>query len=266
MMQRSANVLGCVVTFILAVNAPDPAIAEDLSLRESVAAAHTVVRGIWISGPSGDRIRVKETIEGTLHSEELPCSTGAKRAPAAESILLLQRPTASTCTLIGSTGVGRQSHVVFIIGQTRFSRGDYAGAAKAWRAVLNDGPLDAYNNLGYLVRNGLGVRRNDAEAVRLWRYAAERGIPESQIHLASAFAEGGGVRRDLAEALAWSNCAQEFYGRAADDEVARSGRERAQRLTRAIRKLASPVHQKEGELRAAIKAERINAYWSERLQ
>ena len=168
-MQRKFSVLLWLLALSQPVDATHAATSEKSALRESVAAADIVVRGRWIAGASGDHIRVTEKLEGTLHGDEVACQKGAHRVPAEESILLLERPQSSKCTLIGSIGVGRQPQVAYIIGQTRFARGDYVGAAKAWRAVLDDGPLDAYNNLGYLLDNGLGVMRNSAEAVQLWR-------------------------------------------------------------------------------------------------
>lgn len=264
---RRTALVYTLVSALAAVAAEPPAAPDEPTLVEVVARAQVIVLGTWIAAPASDRIRVLETLEGRLPGAEPACQSGGRLPPATESILLLRVTASAACELIAWVGASQRAQVVYINGQTRFARGDYAGAARAWKSVLDDGPLDAYNNLGWLLYNGMGIRADRARAIQLWLHAAERGAPEAQVHLADAYLEGSAIRRDVSEALSWAMCAVQFAGRIADQDVAESIYAQAQRTVQRIRGLASPAERKEGERRAAaLKAQRVDAYWSRRLR
>lgn len=58
------------------------------------------------------------------------------------------------------------------------------------------GELPAYNNLGYLNYQGMGIEANRGEAIRLWNYAADRYFPEAHRHLGSAYLDRKFLPRD----------------------------------------------------------------------
>jgi TPR repeat protein len=60
---------------------------------------------------------------------------------------------------------------------------DYAAARRHWQKAVEQGDIDAHNNLGYLLYNGLGGEQDPARAVSLWQQASMKGQRESQWHL-----------------------------------------------------------------------------------
>jgi hypothetical protein len=86
-----------------------------------------------------------------------------------------------------------------------FQRGYYLTALqqaiKRIEADANDAPAMAL--MGELYRDGLGLRRNLAEATRWYRLAADRGDPPAAFALALAYLQGQGVEQDVAAAIPW---------------------------------------------------------------
>ena len=76
-------------------------------------------------------------------------------------------------------------------------------ALNLMREAVALGYPDAYNGLGYLYGNGLGVERDDEEAARLFRLGAGLGSAKSQYALSVAIARGRGVAKDDKEAAEW---------------------------------------------------------------
>ena len=62
----------------------------------------------------------------------------------------------------------------------------------------------AQDNLGVMYRDGLGVRRDYAEAVRWFRKAADQGYVEGEFDLSNMYADGHGVQQDYAEMVRWA--------------------------------------------------------------
>lgn len=102
---------------------------------------------------------------------------------------------------------------VYNLGVYAYRAEDYAKAFEHWSAAAARGELNALNNLGFLLHNGLGVDQNQEEAINLWRIASFAGHSESQWHLASAYEVGEGVQQDLLKAYAWHMCAIESAAR-----------------------------------------------------
>jgi hypothetical protein len=109
--------------------------------------------------------------------------------------------------------------VQFNIGRDHYSNKEYAEAYKLWLLAADANILEAYNNLGYLNYNGLGVEQNREEGVRLWRIAAVNGLAESQIHLSEVYSDGVILQKDLIEAYAWAKAAAYFTPQESDDDL-----------------------------------------------
>ena len=85
----------------------------------------------------------------------------------------------------------------------------YEEALSMYRRAAEAGYALAWNNLGAMYENGLGVAIDETEAVRLFRSAADTGNPLALRNLAMMYENGRGVAKDMAEAI-------HLYGRAAD--------------------------------------------------
>ncbi|MGH8630962.1 MAG: tetratricopeptide repeat protein, partial [Burkholderiales bacterium] len=73
--------------------------------------------------------------------------------------------------------------------------------------------------------DGLGVRRDVAEAAKWYERAARQGNVVAQSNLGDLHAEGRGVRRDLVEAYVWLSLAAQQGHRWSEDrrkEIARA--------------------------------------------
>ncbi len=82
--------------------------------------------------------------------------------------------------------------------------GEYARANQLLRPLADAGDARAQFNLGYVLVNGWGQSRDEAEGVRWYRKAADQGLPIAQHHLALAYAYGEGVGQNDADAVNWS--------------------------------------------------------------
>lgn len=90
-----------------------------------------------------------------------------------------------------------------------YRRGDYAAAARIYRALADQGDATAQNSLGAMYLNGQGAKRDDDEAMKWFRRAAALGSPAAQFNLAEMYFRGRGADQDLLQAAKW-------YSRAAE--------------------------------------------------
>jgi hypothetical protein len=97
----------------------------------------------------------------------------------------------------------------------------FAALAAAWTGILQWPPAAEWvrgrldNNVGVLYSNGIGVRKDPAEAVRWWNAAAAHGSAAGQLNLAYALQNGIGVASDEAAAAT-------LYERAARQGIAQA--------------------------------------------
>ena len=82
-------------------------------------------------------------------------------------------------------------------------RGEFAAAAREFKALAEAGDAGAQASLGYLYYAGEGVPRDYERAVFWYGKAAVQGNRDAQYNLAVAYAFGEGVGLDLAEAALW---------------------------------------------------------------
>lgn len=83
------------------------------------------------------------------------------------------------------------------------ARGEFAAAAREFKALAEAGDAGAQASLGYLYYAGEGVPRDYEQAVFWYGKAAVQGNRDAQYNLAVAYAFGEGVGPDLAEAALW---------------------------------------------------------------
>ena len=82
-------------------------------------------------------------------------------------------------------------------------RGEFAAAAREFKALAEAGDAGAQASLGYLYYAGEGVPQDYEQAVFWYGKAAVQGNRDAQYNLAVAYAFGEGVAPDLAEAALW---------------------------------------------------------------
>ncbi|MFQ5775646.1 MAG: tetratricopeptide repeat protein [Kiloniellaceae bacterium] len=104
----------------------------------------------------------------------------------------------------------------FADGLAAFDAGDYPAAFAEWRALAEQGDLEAQVALAGLYLSGHGTRPDLAEAIRWYRRAAEGGDAVAQLNLGDLYGRGEGVPRDLVGAYFWLSLAAE-QGRAWPD-------------------------------------------------
>ena len=83
------------------------------------------------------------------------------------------------------------------------ARGEFAAAAREFKALAEAGDAGAQASLGYLYYAGEGVPRDYERAVFWYGKAAMQGNRDAQYNLAVAYAFGEGVAPDLTEAALW---------------------------------------------------------------
>jgi len=103
------------------------------------------------------------------------------------------------------------SHVFadFAAGLVAYFKGDYATAAKEFKAAAEQGDAYAQNNLADMYAQGQGVTQDYKEAVKWYRLAAERGVAKAQYNLGAMYKDGQGVTQDYKEAVKWYRLAAE---------------------------------------------------------
>jgi hypothetical protein len=86
---------------------------------------------------------------------------------------------------------------------------NYAKAIQLYRQSIAQGIAQGtsysypQNNLGYMYKNGLGLKQDYVEAARLYRLSASKGFALAQRNLGQMFADGLGVTTDQRSAFAW---------------------------------------------------------------
>ena len=83
------------------------------------------------------------------------------------------------------------------------ARGEFAVAAREFKALAEAGDAGAQASLGYLYYAGEGVPQDYEQAVFWYGKAAVQGNRDAQYNLAVAYAFGEGVGPDLVEAALW---------------------------------------------------------------
>lgn len=111
------------------------------------------------------------------------------------------------CSLLAACATQPETDSAYNGGVAAYRAKDYAAARLEWRKSVATGNVDAMNNLGFLLAEGLGGERDEPAAVDLWTTAAKRGEPEAAWHLGQAYQCGKGVPRSEIEAYAWYSCA-----------------------------------------------------------
>lgn len=81
--------------------------------------------------------------------------------------------------------------------------GNHAEAFELNRKAAEQGEVHALSNLGYLYKNGNGVKQDYAEAVKWYRMAAEQGDSDAQWSLGCCYENGNGVAKSRTEAEKW---------------------------------------------------------------
>ena len=78
----------------------------------------------------------------------------------------------------------------FSDGWQAYESGDYAAAAAVWRALAENGHVNAQTNLGFMYDYGTGVPQDHRLAARWYRAAALQGSAAAQYNLSLLIAEG----------------------------------------------------------------------------
>jgi len=97
----------------------------------------------------------------------------------------------------------------FAAGVDAYSRGDYTAAYAMFMKEAQKGNASAQYKTGFMLAEGRGVAKNDAEAVRWYKLAAEKGLSAAQYNLAVMYEEGKGTAQDPEAALKWYRKAAE---------------------------------------------------------
>jgi TPR repeat protein len=78
---------------------------------------------------------------------------------------------------------------------------NYSEAAFWYEEAAKRGNIEAYNNLGALYREGLGVEQDYRKAFILFKKAADAGNPQAQFNLGALYDMGLGCEEDKEKAL-----------------------------------------------------------------
>lgn len=78
-----------------------------------------------------------------------------------------------------------------------------SGFLEAQRKAARQGAVIAQGFLAVIYEQGIGVRRDPAEAIRWFRKAADRGDATAQKYLGDVYRDGGAGRPDIREAMKW---------------------------------------------------------------
>lgn len=109
----------------------------------------------------------------------------------------------------GSTGrtknayEGMSAEQLYNRGSTYFSQRQYKKALEAYEQAAELGSLDALNDLGYMYKNGLGVKEDDTAAYRYFFKAASKGYALAMANLGIMYRYGYGVKENPGMALKW---------------------------------------------------------------
>ena len=82
-------------------------------------------------------------------------------------------------------------------------KGDIDKAVELFNLSVDGGNKDAYNQLGYMYQNGIGVAQDFSKAVACYKECAESGNPIGEYNYGFMFYNGYGVKKDLKTAEKW---------------------------------------------------------------
>ena len=88
-------------------------------------------------------------------------------------------------------------------------KGDYKKALPLLKNAAKQGNAMAQVLLGFMYKNGKGLKQNSKEAVNSFRLAAEQGDADGQYNLGTMYDSGQGVKLDYKEAAKWYQLAAE---------------------------------------------------------
>jgi hypothetical protein len=98
----------------------------------------------------------------------------------------------------------------FQAAQDAYDAGDYETARKEWKALAEQGDVEAQYALGAMYHYAQGVTRDYKEAAKWYRMAAELGADSAQLALGYIYEDGGyGGVQDYKEAVKWFRLAAE---------------------------------------------------------
>jgi len=104
-----------------------------------------------------------------------------------------------------SAGAARAD--AFYDGLVAYNSRDYAGAARIWRRLAQNGHAKAQSGLGFLYVKGLGVGADSSKAAHWFLRAATKGVVEAQMFLGVMHLRGDGVPKSPMLAYMWSDVA-----------------------------------------------------------
>lgn len=81
--------------------------------------------------------------------------------------------------------------------------GNYAEAYRYFSRAARSGDVDAMNNMGLLLLQGLGVEQNAAKAMEMFRKASEMGHATAAHNIGYMYENGVGVRQDISRSRVW---------------------------------------------------------------
>jgi TPR repeat protein len=87
-------------------------------------------------------------------------------------------------------------------GSEALKRKDYASALR-WFLKDQKNPVAQFN-VGWIYRDGLGVKQDFTEALKWFEMAAAQGNAPAQDYIGKMYHDGLGVRQDYAAAMSWS--------------------------------------------------------------
>lgn len=88
-------------------------------------------------------------------------------------------------------------------GRIAFTKADYAGALVEWQPLAEQGDTRAQFNLGFMYKNGEGIKQNYKAAVKWYTLAAEQGYAKGQTSLGFMYDNGLGVTQNYETAARW---------------------------------------------------------------
>ena len=87
--------------------------------------------------------------------------------------------------------------------------GNYADAAKQFRALAEQGNADAQFKLGWMYELGEGVPQDIKEAINWYQLSAKQGNASAQLSLGTRYLTGVTVPQDFKAALKWNRLSAE---------------------------------------------------------
>ena len=195
--------------------------------REESEAARAYRCGVDLLWGLGEKIDVQEGLQQLRQAAEKghPLAQGVLATcwrfgrGAEKDVRQAGRSAEQVLPAVAALAAAGDAEALFVL--ARFSedglgkKKDDAEAVRWYRQAADRGLPAAMTNLGWMYDTGRGVAKDDNEAVRWYRQAADKGDPVAMNNLGWMYAKGRGVKKDDAEALRW-------YHKAADKEYTRA--------------------------------------------